>query len=192
MRRLGRVSDNWLKRTGSIVSDTGSATSYFSTANEFFGAVHTLSLANHTAVAPPSLHMPTLIVLAFAFELLFKGEQLARNQNPKRTHNIPKLWSRCESDLAKEMPVWLEEYQERNGWNELHEAAAEDDPQFMLPVGQDFETNIRNLSRWTDNEAGFLARYPRLGTIRDVDVDIRFLHFVGIRMYRHLLRMYEQ
>ncbi len=153
------------------------------TASEYFKAVHELALKGITHNLQITMRRPAYVLLGYAFEQVLKCDEKLRCGEVTRTHDLAQLWDAASDDLKACIPDLTEEFA-CGGLSEPElKLLREEDPDYGYPDG-DFRHNLVRLNKWTN--APYLARYPVEGLMKDGLVDIRYMHFIGDRLWRFL------
>ena len=144
-------------------------------AKEFFDAIDKLSIENTSN----RFCAPSVVLLAFAYEQLFKSHAKMMGQKPEYTHDLKGLWCKSKDELSLIVNSATAEFIKEN-YSELGDRLAvfiELDPNYGKPK-YDFETSLQVLNEWT-RKGSFQARYPKVGVMFGGEVDVKYLRFVG-------------
>ncbi len=153
-------------------------------AREFLNAVHKLEITELDDLQNVFGSAPTHVLMAYAFELLFKAESNITHGTYDISHDLTALWEKSKPRFKMQKDSWQKLYvaQRRKAFTGEYAAAAlQLDPQIGLPIG-DFESNLTQLNLLTKKP--YQSRYPVVA-ISGV-VDIRYLHFVGMQIFFQL------
>lgn len=167
--------------------NTANLTLWLVTANQYLDAVHKIAIADAENDSQVKQDAPTLTILAYAFEHLLKISGQLSNLKFDAIHDLSDLWKKEKASLSPHMITWTEDYiqSRRDSIPKCFEAAILDDnPNFGYP-DRGFEESLGRLNKWTAHP--FQSRYPKvLGFDNAGSTDIRFLHFIGLKLHDYL------
>ena len=149
-------------------------------AQEYLEAVHKLAISRAENTFQVRQSRPALTCLGFAYEALLKGACAQRGQEPKRSHDLKKLWENLGGAYVGRIAEWTKEYTESHQKKiseEWREAALTVDPLIGAPIGN-FDANLEALTVATDRP-DFPSRYPLEQPALMQGVDIGYLHAIG-------------
>ena len=127
---------------------------------------------------------PTLVLLGFAFELIFKSdflhnslEKIPVSNVAQRTHDLTKLWGECRTINSGDIETWVAKY--RKVTTLYYEGL-----EVQSDIDTDFLGDLNRLNDWTNTP--YRARYPRISIGQEATINVKFLLFIGNSMVSKL------